>query len=101
MSKETPHCPYCGKKLKFEDHVRRHRKLAGGEKEWFWIERRSYPACCCLHRVLPDFLAPHKHYDIGIITGVLNGEITSDLLAFEDYPRERTMDDSSQIPPTA
>ena len=91
-SKEEPRCPYCGALLEFEDHVRRHRKLAGGEKEWFWIERRSCPACCCLHRVLPDFLAPHKHYDIGIITGVLNSEITSDLLAFEDYPCERTME---------
>ena len=91
-SKEEPRCPYCGALLEFEDHVRRHRKLAGGEKEWFWIERRSCPACWCLHRVLPDFLAPYKHYDIGIITGVLNGEITSDLLAFEDYPCERTME---------
>ena len=44
------------------------------------------------YRILPDFLAPHKHYDIDIITGVLNGEITSDLLAFEDYPCERTME---------
>ena len=91
-SKEEPRCPYCGALLEFEDHVKRHRKLAGGEKEWYWIERRSCAACCCLHRILPDFLAPHKHYDIDIITGVLNGEITSDLLAFEDYPCERTME---------
>jgi len=78
--------------LKFEDHVKRHRRLAGGEKEWYWIERRSCPAGCGLHRILPDFLAPYKHYDIDIITGVLNGEITSDMLAFEDYPCEKTME---------
>ncbi len=91
-SKEEPCCPYCGALLEFEDHVKRYRRLAGGEKEWYWIERRSCAACCCLHRILPDFLAPHKHYDIDIITGILNGEITSDLLAFEDYPCERTME---------
>ena len=33
-SKEEPCCPYCGALLEFEDHVRRHRKLAGGEKEF-------------------------------------------------------------------
>lgn len=41
---------------------------------------------------MPDFLAPHKHYDIGIITGVLNGDISSDMLTFEDYPCEKTME---------
>ena len=92
MSKEEPRCPYCGVLLEFEDHVQRHRKLAGGEKEWFLIERRSCPAGCGLHRVLPDFLAPYKHYDIDIITGVLNWTITPNILAFEDYPCERTME---------
>ncbi len=92
VSKEEPRCPYCGALLEFRDHVRRHRKLAGGEKEWFLIERRRCPAGCGLHRLIPDFLAPFKHYDIDIITGVLNGTITPDTLAFEDYPCERTME---------
>ena len=87
VSKETPHCPYCGKKLKFEDHVRRHRKLAGGEKEWFQIERYSCPSGCGLHRLLPDFLAPHKHYDVDIISECLNG---SNSLNIEDYPCDKT-----------
>ena len=92
VSKEDPCCPYCGTKLKFEDHVVRHRKLAGGEKQWYTIERRRCPAGCGIHRLIPDFLAPHKHYDIDIITGVLNGTINPDLLAFEDYPCEKTME---------
>ncbi len=92
VSKEDPHCPYCGALLEFKDHVQRHRRLAGGEKEWFLIERRNCPAGCGLHRLIPDFLAPYKHYDIDIITGVLNGTITPDMLAFEDYPCERTME---------
>ena len=92
MSKEETHCPYCGVLLKFEDHVERHRKLAGGEKEWFVIERYSCPAGCGIHRLIPDFLAPYKHYDIDIITGVLNGIITPEKQAFEDYPCEKTME---------
>ena len=92
VSKEDPHCPYCGALLEFKDHVQRHRRLAGGEKEWFLIERRNYPAGCGLHRLIPDFLAPYKHYDIDIITGVLNGTITPDMLTFEDYPCEKTME---------
>ena len=44
------------------------------------------------NRLIPDFLAPYKHYDIDIITGVLNGTITPDMLTFEDYPCEKTME---------
>ena len=92
MSKKETHCPYCGALLRFKDHVKRHRKLAGGEREWFSIERRSCSAGCGLHRLIPDFLAPYKHYDIDIITGVLNGTITPEKQAFEDYPCEKTME---------
>ena len=82
-----PQCPRCGNRLKFEDHVKRHRKLAGGDKEWFNIERYRCPLGCGCHRVLPDFLAPHKHYDIRIITECLNG---SNSLTIEDYPCDKT-----------
>ncbi len=87
MSKEIPRCPHCEKKLKFEDHVKRHKKLAGGKKEWFSIERCSCPSGCGWHRLLPDFLAPHKHYDVKIITECLNG---TNSLATEDYPCDKT-----------
>lgn len=87
-----PRCPYCGAELVFEDHVNRHQKLAGGEKQWYRIERRRCPGGCGLHRILPDFLAPYKHYDMDIITGVLNGSITSDTPPFENYPCEKTME---------
>lgn len=70
----------------------RHRKLAGGEKEWFEIERWHCPKCGKLHRVLPDFLAPYKHYDVDIITGTLDGTVTPDKKAFEDNPCETTME---------
>ena len=60
---------------------------------WYEIERRRCP-CCPKHRehrILPPFLAPYKHYDLDIITGVLNGSITPETEAFQDYPCEATM----------
>ena len=92
MLLEKPCCPYCGATLEFEDHVSRHRKIEGGVKEWFLIERRSCPAGCGLLRVLADFLSPYKHYDTDIITGVLDGTVTSKIKEFEDYPCEKTME---------
>ena len=89
---EKPNCPYCGSVLKFEDHVLRHRKIEGGIKEWFLIERRSCPAGCGLQRVLAAFLSPYKHYDIDIITGVLDGTVSPEQKEFEDYPCEKTME---------
>ena len=70
----------------------RHRRIEGGIKEWFQIERRSCPAGCGLLRVLADFLSPHKHYDIDIITGVLDGIVSPEQEKFEDYPCEKTME---------
>ena len=51
------------------------------------IERCRCPSGCGWHRVLPDFLAPYKHYDVRIITECLNG---SDALTIEDYPCDKT-----------
>lgn len=89
---EEPRCPCCSTKLKFTDHVARHRKIEGGIKEWYLIERRSCPAGCGLFRVLTEFLFPYKHYDADIITGVLNGTVTPEKNGFEDYPCEKTME---------
>ena len=89
---EKPCCPYCGAKLEFVDHVPRHRKIEGGIKEWFLIERRRCPAGCGLLRVLAEFLFPHKHYDADIITGVLDGTVTPEKKSYEDYPCEKTME---------
>lgn len=91
LLKESVYCPCCGATLEFEDHVKRHRKIEGGFKEWFKIERHSCPAGCGLFRILPDFLSPHKHYDIDIIAGVLDGTIKPENRHYEDYPCERTM----------
>ena len=78
--------------MEFEDHVPRHRKIEGGIKEWYRIERRSCPAGCGLLRVLAEFLFPHKHYDADIITGTLDGTVNPERKEFEDYPCEKTME---------
>ena len=89
---EEPSCPCCGATLEFKDHVPRHRKIEGGAKEWFLIERRSCPAGCGLVRVLADFFFPFKHYDADIITGALDGTVTPERKEFEDYPCEKTIE---------
>ena len=89
---EKPRCPYCETFLEFEDHVPRHRKIEGGIKEWFLIERHSCPAGCGHIRILADFFFPYKHYDADIITGVLDGTVTPETKEFEDYPCEKTME---------
>ncbi len=48
-------------------------------------------SCNALHNELPDFLAPYKHYGSEVISGVLDGKVTSDDLDSEDFPSGWTM----------
>ena len=41
---------------------------------------------------LPTNLSPHKHYEVDVIEGVVDGVITQDDLESEDYPCARTME---------
>lgn len=45
-----------------------------------------------MHSELPDYIFPHKHYEVEIIQGVLDGYITSDTLGYENYPCAETME---------
>ena len=47
--------------------------------------------CGILHRELPDFLVPYKHYTAEVISGVLDGQITPYDEDSADYPCEMTM----------
>lgn len=83
--------------MKFKDHVLRLEKMAGGEKQEFLIERWKCQFCPKqkLHRVLPDFLAPNKHYNTDIIADVLDNNLKTDqedYEDFEDYPCEKTLE---------
>lgn len=48
------------------------------------------PAIPCIVE-LPDILAPFKHFESDIISGVLDCTITPDSKGFEDHPSESTM----------
>ena len=91
-SRETPVCPHCGCELVYRDQVKRHYRLEGGEKVWFLLRRLKCPHCRKLHRELPDFLAPYKHYRAEIISGVVNEIVRPDDEDSEDYPCEQTME---------
>lgn len=93
VSKEIPICPFCGKPMEFAQHAHRHEKLAGGTMQWYQIEVWKCSDCTVqrMHRALPDFLAPYKHYNVDIITDVIDNVIDSDDLGYENYPSEKTM----------
>ncbi len=82
-----PNCPYCEEVLSFCDHVLRHEKQAGGKKQWYLIERWKCNKCPTkkLHRALPDFLAPYKHYSVDIIADILDDTYNTSEEGYEDY----------------
>ena len=92
-SSEISICPICGHPLKHRDYVRRIMKGRGGEVRWLRIRRLACTneSCHSLHRELPDVLAPYKHFEADILTGVLDNLITPDTAGFEDHPSEETM----------
>lgn len=87
----TSTCPTCGGETKRYDKVRRIVRSKGGSERWIYIPRFRCIDCNHIHRELPNFIFPYKHYEAGIINGVLDGTITPDTLDFEDYPCEVTM----------
>ena len=84
-------CPSCGGSLYFYDKVKRIVKLQNGIKKETEINRVRCKSCRKTHRVIPDDIIPYKHYAKDIVQGVLRGEITSELLDFEDFPCDMTM----------
>ncbi len=93
LSEEEHLCPSCGGGLLFyRDCVRRSSKQAGGMTRWFLIPRSRCSACRSIHRMLPLFLCPFKHYVSSVISGVLTGNQPFHAGQAEDYPCEMTMD---------
>ena len=78
--------------MKYRDRTRRHIRKMGGGKVWFEIQRYYCKACGKLHRAIPAFLAPFKHYCLGLITAILDGRILPRGYEEEhNYPVEITM----------
>lgn len=92
-SSENSICPICGQPLKARDHVMRIMKSSDGSVHWLRIRRLACTneSCHRIHRELPDILAPYKHFEVDIITGVLDRLITPETKGFEDHPNEATM----------
>ncbi len=84
-------CPQCRGEIRYYDTVSRIVRTKKGVVRWTSVKRYICPICGSIHRMLPDSLIPHKHYEAEIIKGVINGSITPFDLDYEDYPCEMTM----------
>ena len=79
--------------MKRRDQVKRHTRMLGGNKVWFEIERFRCKACRRIHRAIPMFLAPFKHYCLGLIASVLSHRVFPRSYEEEhNYPVEITME---------
>ncbi len=83
-------CPKCGGKLKHYDKVKRIVRTKNRLSYWIDIDRSYCIKCNSVHRVIPDYIYPYKHYESEVINGVLEKLITQETLGFEDYPCETT-----------
>jgi hypothetical protein len=90
-SDDTSVCPVCGGTLKYRDTRPRIRKKEGGLKEHLMIRRLRCMECHRYHNELPDCLVPHKHYEAEVISGVIDGIVTSGDADSEDFPSFLTM----------
>lgn len=90
ISSNVSKCPNCRGDLKYYDKVKRMIRIKGGIKKWTYVKRFRCVKCNCLHREIPEYIKPYKHYISEIIEGFLNGTITSDSIDYEDYPCEMT-----------
>lgn len=84
-------CPICGGNLKYYDKVSRIVRTRYNKTDWVHIRRLRCLECSTLHRELPEYLMPYKHYEREVILGVIEGFINSDILGFEDHPCELAM----------
>lgn len=92
----TSTCPDCGGDLKHYDKILRIVRTKAREKHRVILRRLRCVRCHRIHRELPEFIFPYKHYDGRIIQAVLDGRITPETLGYEDYPCEMTMKRWSQ-----
>lgn len=85
-------CPTCKEgKLIFRDYCKRIVKHEGGEAEMIHIPRHrcDNPRCKKLHRMLPDFLVPFKHYTEDVISDAVSDRL--DLNKTNDEPAVPTI----------
>ena len=84
-------CPVCKEGvLEFRDYCKRIKRLEGGDVEWNEIPRHqcNNPSCQKIHRMLPDYFAPFKHYEEPVIEGTIDDRI--DPATSDDRPSAQT-----------
>ncbi len=91
MSNDPTICPVCDNVMKYRDSLLRHMKLEGQNRKNYMIRRLQCTHCGSLHRELPDCFVPYKHYGAEIISGAVDGIVTSTDADSEDYPCEMTI----------
>ena len=77
--------------MTYRDSCLRILKKEGGERLRYLINRLRCTHCRMLHRELPDCMVPYKHYSAEVISGVLDGFVTTEDEDTEDYPCEATI----------
>ena len=90
-SSVVSYCPVCGEVLVYRDSCERIMLQEGRERSVYLIRRLKCPGCERLHRELPDCMVPYKQYAAEVISGALDGYVTSCDEDSSDYPCESTM----------
>ena len=90
-SSAISYCPVCMEELSYRDSCKRILLQEGHERHVCIIRRMKCTKCGILHRELPDFLVPYKHYTAEVISCVLDGQVTPYDEDSADYPCEMTM----------
>ncbi|MBQ7534480.1 MAG: hypothetical protein IJT43_02545 [Stomatobaculum sp.] len=74
--------------LVFRDYCSRILRHEADGPEWLRIPRHqcSNPGCAKVHRMLPDFMVPFKHYQEVTISDAIDGRISAD--ETDDLPSE-------------
>lgn len=86
------YCPECGGQLYKYNSVTRILRTKYRAKSYVRIKRMKCTNCGMIHRQLTPNILPYKHYEAEMIFGVLQGLITPDVIGFEDFPSEITME---------
>lgn len=85
-------CPVCKEgNLIFRDYCKRLVRHEDDESEWIRIPRHQCdnPRCRKLHRMLPDFLVPFKHYSEDVISDAINDRLSLEMT--NDAPSPATI----------
>lgn len=84
-------CSKCGAGTIYYDTVKRTVRTTYGKTYKTCVKRYICTKCRFIHRELPDYLVPYKQYEKPIIDGFILGNLSSDMLEYEDYPCSLTI----------